>query len=105
MDIATVDFLIDLGHRLWPEFDYRWLVDEMKRNLPQELDFLTEASNAQECRDMLARDPGGSHIIVPKVYNHLSTPQVRYCTVPYRLYRRSYKRYTHTHTTGTRHAV
>lgn len=31
-------------------FDYSWLVDEIKLNLPKELDFLNEAENAERCR-------------------------------------------------------
>jgi aarF domain-containing kinase len=37
---------------LWyaQEFDYQWLVDEVKTNLPCELDFKCEAGNAERCR-------------------------------------------------------
>lgn len=34
-------------------FDYSWLVDEIKRNLPKELDFVNEAKNAEQCRKNL----------------------------------------------------
>lgn len=44
-DIATVEVLIDAVARLFPTFKHRWLVDEMKRNLPAELDFQQEAAN------------------------------------------------------------
>lgn len=38
--VAAVD-------RLFPKFSYKWLADEVERNLPQELDFLHEAGNSR----------------------------------------------------------
>ncbi len=32
------------------EYDYTWLVNEIKHTLPRELDFTHEASNAERCR-------------------------------------------------------
>lgn len=34
----------------FPEYDYTWLIEEVQRNLPQELDFENEALNAQRCK-------------------------------------------------------
>jgi len=39
---------------IFPEFNYQWLVDEVKENLPKELDFEHEAANAERCRANLA---------------------------------------------------
>jgi aarF domain-containing kinase len=40
----------------FPEFEFRWLGEEMRENLPKEMDFAHEASNAQRAvhdfRDM-----------------------------------------------------
>lgn len=33
----------------FPDFDYQWLLDEIRENLPKELDFRTEAANAARC--------------------------------------------------------
>lgn len=41
-DILTVKMLIDLAHKLFPNFDYRWLAEETAENLPKELDFEME---------------------------------------------------------------
>ena len=30
----------------FPEFEFTWLADEMRQNLPKEMDFVHEASNA-----------------------------------------------------------
>jgi aarF domain-containing kinase len=39
---------------VFPDFNYQWLVDEIKFNLPKELDFTHEAANAERCRALLA---------------------------------------------------
>lgn len=41
-----------LADKLFPEFKLMWLVDEVKKNLPQELDFIHEARNADRLADM-----------------------------------------------------
>ena len=40
--MATITFLIQLVHQLFPSLDYRWLTKEMNTNLPLELDFKVE---------------------------------------------------------------
>lgn len=42
----AVCLVVAVVDRLFPKFSYKWLADEVERNLPQELDFLHEASNA-----------------------------------------------------------
>ncbi len=39
-----------LATSLPQDFDYQWLVEEIKTNLPRELDFTHEAANAERCR-------------------------------------------------------
>jgi aarF domain-containing kinase len=34
-DLATIDFLVKALHWLLPDFNYQWLVDEAKDNLPK----------------------------------------------------------------------
>ncbi|GMI72598.1 ABC2 homolog 9 [Hibiscus trionum] len=48
-DQATVEFLVNTLHWLFPSFDYRWLVAEIRESLPKELDFLIEAKNSMIC--------------------------------------------------------
>lgn len=42
--------LVTLIKAVFPSQDYTWLVDEVKQNLPLELDFLAEAANAERCK-------------------------------------------------------
>lgn len=39
---------------VFPDFNYQWLVDEIKENLPRELDFCHEADNAAKAAVNLA---------------------------------------------------
>jgi ABC1 atypical kinase-like domain len=47
IDTVTVEILLTAVQRMFPDFKYMWLVDEMKKNLPAELDFVSEGRNAE----------------------------------------------------------
>ncbi|TKC41251.1 hypothetical protein EI555_011469 [Monodon monoceros] len=59
--------------QLFPEFEFMWLVDEAKKNLPLELDFLNEGRNAEKVAQMLKHF---DFLKVPKIYWELSTKRV-----------------------------
>jgi len=50
VDVMTIDLLVGIVRRVFPRFEYSWLVDEVKRNLPRELDFRLEALNIESFR-------------------------------------------------------
>lgn len=39
--------------QIFPDFEFMWLVEEAKKNLPLELDFLNEGRNAEKVAHML----------------------------------------------------
>lgn len=39
--------------QIFPDFEFMWLVEEAKKNLPLELDFLNEGRNAEKVANML----------------------------------------------------
>ena len=41
--------------RVFSNWEYMWLVDELQRNLPQELDFLAEKNNSDRLRGLLGQ--------------------------------------------------
>lgn len=49
-DVTTIEFLVNAARVIFPDFNYQWLVDEIKHNLPLELNFAHEAQNAARCR-------------------------------------------------------
>lgn len=77
-DIHTVNFIVHVGHWLFPAFDYRWLVAEMRESLPNELDFMKEGKNSERCVENFARmSPHiAPYIAVPQVFWEISTPRL-----------------------------
>jgi len=55
-DVATVAAIASAAKLLFDGFDLSWLVDEIEANLPKELDFLSEAENAERCQRNLDSD-------------------------------------------------
>lgn len=47
MDMFVVSLAVKVVKRLFKDFDFDWLVDEMRINIPKELDFIQEAHNAE----------------------------------------------------------
>ncbi|KAF5843718.1 ABC1 family-domain-containing protein [Dunaliella salina] len=77
-DIATIQTLVNIAKYLFPTFDYQWLVDEIKFNLPRELDFLHEAQNAERCRANFAskRSKVRGRVHVPDIHLDRSSHRV-----------------------------
>lgn len=50
-DIKMVDRMVNYIKFTFPKFNLAWLSEEMKRNLPKEMDFREEAHNAEQLRE------------------------------------------------------
>ncbi|KAF5900782.1 putative aarF domain-containing protein kinase 1, partial [Clarias magur] len=72
-DIMVMEFLLQVVHWLFPDFAFMWLVEEAKRNMPLELDFLNEGRNAEKVSHMLKHF---GFLKVPKIHWDLSTKRV-----------------------------
>ncbi|XP_062824435.1 aarF domain-containing protein kinase 1 isoform X2 [Anolis carolinensis] len=72
-DILLMEILILAVKQIFPDFEFMWLVEEAKKNLPLELDFLNEGRNAEKVAHMLHRF---SFLKVPKIHWELSTRRV-----------------------------
>ncbi|CAI9762228.1 unnamed protein product [Fraxinus pennsylvanica] len=77
-DYATVELIVNTLHRLFPSFDYRWLIDEIRESIPKELNFLFEAKNSVKCMDNFRRfSPHiAEYVYAPKVHWNLSTSKL-----------------------------
>jgi hypothetical protein len=51
IDIDTVSFIFGTIKRIFPDFGFEWLSEEMNESLPQELNFVFEANNANKVRE------------------------------------------------------
>ncbi|KAJ3187905.1 putative aarF domain-containing protein kinase 1 [Gaertneriomyces sp. JEL0708] len=65
VDIATVVLIVKLIKKVFPEFEFGWLAEEMQQSLPQELDFVHEAENANKVRSLFH---GSAFLKIPEVY-------------------------------------
>ncbi|GFP97640.1 putative abc1 protein at2g40090 [Phtheirospermum japonicum] len=77
-DYATVELIVNTLHRLFPSFDYRWLVDEVRETIPKELNFLLEAKNSIKCMDNFRKlSPHiAEYVYAPRIYWNLSTSKL-----------------------------
>ncbi|XP_062974991.1 aarF domain-containing protein kinase 1 isoform X1 [Elgaria multicarinata webbii] len=73
MDILLMEILVLAVKQIFPDFEFMWLVDEAKKNLPLELDFLNEGRNAEKVAHMFRCF---DFLKVPKIYWELSTRRV-----------------------------
>ena len=60
-------------HWLFPDFRFQWLVDEIRQNLPKELDFQQEASNQERFSTLFLHL---DYVKAPRVHWELTTPRV-----------------------------
>ncbi|XP_024865240.1 aarF domain-containing protein kinase 1 isoform X2 [Kryptolebias marmoratus] len=72
-DIMVMEVLVKAVHWLFPDFAFMWLVEEAKKNMPLELDFVNEGRNAERVADMLSHFP---FLKVPIIHWDLSTKRI-----------------------------
>uniref|UniRef100_A0A915L536 ABC1 atypical kinase-like domain-containing protein n=1 Tax=Romanomermis culicivorax TaxID=13658 RepID=A0A915L536_ROMCU len=73
VDCTTMEALVRTVALLFPEFKLMWLVEETKKNLPLELDFVNEGQNADRVRRMFVHLP---FLKVPEIKWEYSTDRV-----------------------------
>nr|CAD7458716.1 unnamed protein product [Timema tahoe] len=73
VDMKTMEVLVKLVAWAFPDFQFQWLAEETKRNVPIELDFSQEGHNAEKVGSMF-RDY--TWLKVPRIYWELSTKRV-----------------------------
>lgn len=71
--MKTMEYLCKIMSWVFPDFKMQWLVDETKKNLPQELNFLHEGENAEKAAEMFK---SYKWLKVPKIHWNLSTQRV-----------------------------
>ncbi|KAJ3206987.1 hypothetical protein HDU67_007819 [Dinochytrium kinnereticum] len=57
VDILICGWFASRVRKLFPEFEFDWLADELRESLPRELDFVQEAENARRVARNFAGDP------------------------------------------------
>ncbi|KAI8375804.1 ABC1 family-domain-containing protein [Blakeslea trispora] len=69
VDLQTVAFIIQSIKRIFPEFGFEWILQEMQESLPQEMDFEREAANAAQLRSNFSQQQQlhSTALVIPKV--------------------------------------
>jgi predicted unusual protein kinase regulating ubiquinone biosynthesis (AarF/ABC1/UbiB family) len=75
LDMHNVTFFVEWLARLEPRFDFRFVVKELRRYIPRELDFVHEGKNAELVGKNFA-DRGNGDVVVPRIYWEYTTPRL-----------------------------
>ncbi|KAF1800698.1 ABC1 family-domain-containing protein [Mucor lusitanicus] len=69
IDLKTVSFIIDTIKRMFPDFGFEWILQEMQESLPQEMNFEHEAGNSYKLKENFAyeRKHHKTALVVPEV--------------------------------------
>ncbi|CAF0965974.1 unnamed protein product [Rotaria magnacalcarata] len=73
-DMLTIRMILYAIGRIFPKFEFSWMIDSVKSNLERELDFKLEGENADQCYAQLS--PHLKYIYVPKVFWKYTTKRV-----------------------------
>lgn len=73
IDMKTMELLVHGIAWIFPGFEYLWLAEETKKNLPLELDFLHEGRNCERVERIFKHF---NFLKVPKIYWDLSSERV-----------------------------
>lgn len=74
LDVQNIVFFVEWLAKLEPRYDFRFIVKELQRYIPLELDFVHEGKNAELVRCNFAAR--GSTVIVPKIYWEYTTTRL-----------------------------
>eukprot|EP00008_Paramoeba_atlantica_P010771 CAMPEP_0201480656 /NCGR_PEP_ID=MMETSP0151_2-20130828/5101_1 /ASSEMBLY_ACC=CAM_ASM_000257 /TAXON_ID=200890 /ORGANISM="Paramoeba atlantica, Strain 621/1 / CCAP 1560/9" /LENGTH=413 /DNA_ID=CAMNT_0047862591 /DNA_START=473 /DNA_END=1714 /DNA_ORIENTATION=+ len=73
-DAETVSFFAKVLNKIFPDFDYLWLANEIKLNLPKELNFMNEGENAERCHDTMFDCDAA--VVVPHIFWDVTTSRI-----------------------------
>lgn len=72
-DIGTILLLNDIIAVVHKNYNFGWIIRDLKKSLEMELDFCNEADNADRCAEELKQF---KYVYIPKVYRELSNKRV-----------------------------
>ncbi|XP_047520605.1 aarF domain-containing kinase 1 [Pieris napi] len=73
IDLQWMELLIKIMSKVFPDFQMQWLVDETKKNIAKELDFMEEGRNAEKVAELFKNY---TWLKVPKIFWEFCTERV-----------------------------
>mmetsp|Transcript_2372 Transcript_2372/g.3389 ORF Transcript_2372/g.3389 Transcript_2372/m.3389 type:complete len:678 (-) Transcript_2372:1160-3193(-) len=73
-DLLALEYVVRLVDRVFDEFKWGWIVDEIAPNLPKELDFKHEGNNAEKAAEHMKKT--SLNCVVPKIHWNSTTSRV-----------------------------
>lgn len=73
IDLRVMEICINIMAKVFPEFQLQWLVDETKKNIAKELDFMQEGRNAEKVAEIFKNY---SWLKIPKIFWDYSSERV-----------------------------
>lgn len=73
LDLYWMEFIIKSMSIIFPDFQMQWLIDETKKNIAKELDFIQEGHNAERVAKLFS---DYKWLKVPKIFWEYSTERV-----------------------------
>ena len=74
LDLRNISFFVEWLARLEPRYDFRFILKELRRYIPLELDFVHEGHSAETvARNFASR---GTDAVVPRIYWEYTTPRL-----------------------------
>lgn len=74
LDVRNIAFFVEWLAKLEPRYDFRFVVRELQRYIPLELDFVHEGHNAELVRKNFASR--GDEVVAPQIYWEYTTPRI-----------------------------
>lgn len=73
IDLKCMEFIILTMSKVFPDFQMQWLIDETKKNIAKELDFIQEGHNAEKVAELFTNY---KWLKVPKIFWDYSSDRV-----------------------------
>ncbi|XP_063826629.1 aarF domain-containing kinase 1 [Ostrinia nubilalis] len=73
IDLRWMEFVLKTMSKVFPDFQMQWLIDETKKNIEKELDFIQEGKNSEKVAVLFKNY---KWLKVPKIYWDYSTERV-----------------------------